>query len=187
LSRPTANSSADSLQSQLDAVSARAKAAEEALAQARARESHWSESETSLREANETLRAVIRGSPLAIVALDLNARVRLWNAAAEQLFGFTSEEVVGRPLPTVGRDELRTVIDEITRGRLFSDAMVTRQRKDGTLIEVSLSRAPVVDGDSRIVGSVAMLADRSETRRLQAQVIEAQKMEAVGRLAQIGS
>ena len=183
MSRPTANSSADSLQRQLDAVSARAKAAEEALAQARARESHWSESETSLREANETLRAVIRGSPLAIVALDLNARVRLWNAAAERLFGFTSEEVVGRPLPTVGRDELRTVIDEITRGRLFSDAMVTRRRKDGTLIEVSLSRAPVVDGDSRIVGSVAMLADRSETRRLQAQVIEAQKMEAVGRLA----
>jgi nitrogen-specific signal transduction histidine kinase len=46
-----------------------------------------------------------------------------------------------------------------------------------------MSRAPVLDGASRIVGSVAMLADRSETRKLQEQVIEAQKMEAVGRLA----
>jgi len=171
------------LQRQLDALSERAKAAEEALAQARERESHWSESETSLREANETLRAVIRASPLAIIALDLNARVRLWNVAAERLFGFRSDEVVGRPLPTVGRDELRTVIEEITRGRAYSDMAVTRRRQDGTLIEVSLSRAPVLDGESRIVGSVAMLADRSETRRLQEQVIEAQKMEAVGRLA----
>jgi two-component system, cell cycle sensor histidine kinase and response regulator CckA len=183
LSRPLAPSTADSLQRQLDALSERAKAAEEALAKARERESHWSESETSLREANETLRAVIRGSPLAIIALDLNARVRLWNAAAERLFGFRSDEVVGRPLPTVGRDELRTVIEEITRGRAYSDLTVTRRRNDGTLIEVSLSRAPVLDGESRIVGSVAMLADHSETRRLQQQVIEAQKMEAVGRLA----
>ncbi len=171
------------MQRQLDALSERAKAAEEALAQARERESHWSESETSLREANETLRAVIRASPLAIIALDLNARVRLWNVAAERLFGFRSDEVVGRPLPTVGRDELRTVIEEITRGRAYSDMTVTRRRSDGTLIEVSLSRAPVLDGESRIVGSVAMLADRTETRRLQEQVIEAQKMEAVGRLA----
>ena len=171
------------MQRQLDVLSARAKAAEDALAQARERESHWSESETSLREANETLRAVIRGSPLAIIALDLNARVRLWNAAAEQLFGFRSDEVVGKLLPTVGRDELRKVVEEITRGRAYSNLTVTRRRKDGTMIEVTLSRAPVVDGESRIVGSVAMLADRSETRRLQEQVIEAQKMEAVGRLA----
>jgi two-component system cell cycle sensor histidine kinase/response regulator CckA len=180
---PSAPSSTDSLQGQLDAALARAHAAEQALAEARERESHWSHSESSLREANETLRAVIRASPLAIVALDLKARVRLWNTAAERLFGFSSDEVLGRPLPTVGPDELRTVIEEIARGRPVAERTVTRRRKDDTLIEVTMSRSPVLDGDSRIVGSVTMLADRSETRRLQQQVIEAQKMEAVGRLA----
>jgi PAS domain S-box-containing protein len=62
----------------------------------------------ALREVNETLRAVIDASPVAIVALDLQARVRVWNDAAQGLLGYATCEAVGRALPTVGRDELRT-------------------------------------------------------------------------------
>jgi two-component system, cell cycle sensor histidine kinase and response regulator CckA len=105
----------------------------------------------------ETLRAVIRASPAAIVAVDVAGRVRLWNDAAERLLGWSADEVLGKPLPTL--------------------------RKDGTPVELSSAEAPVHDANGRVVGTVAVLSDAGESRRMQAQVLEAQKMEAVGRLA----
>src|SRR5438034_7557206 len=93
--------------------------------------------ERALREANEHLAAVIQSSPLAIYTLDPASTVRSWNRAAEALYGWRAEEVIGRPLPTIAQnmEELR---GEALRGREAS-----RRRQDRTAVNISLSVAPL--------------------------------------------
>ena len=149
----------------------------------RRREESRRRRETRLREGNQTLRAIIKASPEAIVAVDIQGRVRLWNPAAQRLFGWASKEVLGRALPTVTPDELAAILEDVAKGRAFSGQRVRRLRKDGTSLVVSLSRGPIRDSEGAIVGSIAMMADLSEQTRIEEQAFEAQKMEAIGRLA----
>ena len=61
----------------------------------------------ALQEANNRLRTLVQASPLAIIALDLEGRVISWNPAAERMFGWSQEEVMGRALPTIPTDQKR--------------------------------------------------------------------------------
>src|SRR5256714_1203010 len=141
--------------------------------------------ERGLREANERLAAVIQSSPLAIYTLDPTGSVRTWNRAAEALYGWRAAEVIGRPLPTIAQDtedHLR-LRDRVLRGEALRGVEVTRRRKDGTLVNVSLSVAPLHDAAGRVTGMLSLAADITEMRQLEVQYRQAQKMEAVGRLA----
>src|SRR5947208_4776270 len=133
--------------------------------------------ERALRDANEHLAAVIQSSPLAIYPLDPTSTVRTWNRAAEALYGWQAEEVIGRPLPTVAQD-----MEEL-RGEALRGLEATRRRKDGTVVNISLSVAPLHDAAGRVTGILSIAADVTEMRQLEAQYRQAQKMEAVGRLA----
>jgi len=133
--------------------------------------------ERALREANEHLAAVIQSSPLAIYTLDPTGTVRTWNRAAEALYGWRAEEVIGRPLPTIAQD-----MEEL-RGEALRGLEATRRRKDGTAVNISLSVAPLHDAAGRVTGILSIAADVTEMRQLEAQYRQAQKMEAVGRLA----
>ena len=142
--------------------------------------------EDALREANETLRAVIETSPLAIVALDLEGRVRSWNRAAESIFGWREEEVLDRPLPIVPDDDLEFFRGNMARVRLgetIAGVERQRRRKDGSLVDVEIWNAARRDASGEIVGVIAVIADATERRRLEEQFRQSQKMEAVGRLA----
>src|SRR2546421_6406074 len=141
--------------------------------------------ERGLREANERLAAVIQSSPLAIYTLDPTGTVRTWNRAAEALYGWRAEEVIGRPLPTIAQDmedHLR-LRDRVLRGEALRGVEVTRGRKDGTLVNISLSVAPLHDAAGGVTGMLSPAADITEMRQLEGQYRQAQKMEAVGRLA----
>jgi len=141
--------------------------------------------ERALRDANEHLAAVIQSSPLAIYTLDPTSTVRTWNRAAEALYGWPAEEVIGRPLPTVAQDmedHLR-MRDRALRGEAVRGVEVTRRRKDGASINISLSVAPLHDAAGRVTGILSIAADLTEMRQLEVQYRQAQKMEAVGRLA----
>jgi two-component system, cell cycle sensor histidine kinase and response regulator CckA len=141
--------------------------------------------EDELHEANETLRAVIEASPLAIVAFDFSGNVSKWNPAAERMFGWTEAEMQGRqlPPPPAGKSAERAqVMEAVQRGESLS-METTRQRKDGAWIEVSLSAAPLACPAGTPVGAVVVFADITDRKRLEEQVRQAQKMEAVGRLA----
>ncbi len=133
--------------------------------------------ERGLREANEHLAAVIQSSPLAIYTLDPTSTVRTWNRAAEALYGWRAEEVIGRPLPTIAQN-----MEEL-RGEALRGLEATRRRKDGTAVNISLSVAPLHDAAGRVTGILSIAADVTEMRQLEAQYRQAQKMEAVGRLA----
>jgi len=141
--------------------------------------------ERALRTANEQLAAVIQSSPLAIYTLGPASTVLTWNRAAEALYGWRAEEVIGRPLPTIGQDveDHGRLRDRVLRGEALRGVEVTRRRKDGTSVNVSLSVAPLHDALGRVTGMLSLAADVTEMRQLEGQYRQAQKMEAVGRLA----
>jgi PAS domain S-box-containing protein len=143
------------------------------------------QAEEALRRANDRLNAVIQSSPLAISSLDAAGIVRLWNPAAERLFGWTAAEVIGRPLPTVHgeEDEFRETRRRVMHGEPVTAVEVIRKKKDGTPVTVNLIAAPLHEADGRITGILGLIEDVTGIKRLEQQFSQAQKMEAVGRLA----
>jgi len=124
--------------------------------------------EEALREIHDTLEAVIQASPIGITILDSHGNVKLWNPAAERIFGWRQEEVLGRPLPTIPPDkgeEHRSFVGRVLRGEAYSDVEIVRQRKDGSLIDISLSTAPLRDAKGGIWGAMGIMADITERKR----------------------
>ena len=115
----------------------------------------------------EVQRAVIAGSPLAIVTLDRKGRVTGWNAAAERIFGHTPGEAMGRVPPfQVADDEAVNGSGQVgLAGQAFSGALVHRRHKDGTLLDLSLSTAPLQDAEGNISGAVEIFADLTEGQK----------------------
>ena len=140
----------------------------------------------ALREANETLRAVIEASPLAIFSLDLLANVKSWNRAAENIFGFSASEVINGPLPIVFREkqaDFKARFEQSIRGNPLVGNEESFKRKDGSAIEVSIWNEQLRDGNGVVTGIVAAVADNTERKKLEEQFRQSQKMDAVGRLA----
>jgi PAS domain S-box-containing protein len=110
------------------------------------------ESELALREQNRYLESLLEISPTAIVTLDLDRKVTSWNLAAEELFGYTADEAIGRDLEDLvaNQEDLRAeyvaYFDELKRGERFH-AVTRRSRKDGTLVDVDLFAVPVTAED----------------------------------------
>ncbi|MBF8298459.1 MAG: domain S-box protein, partial [candidate division NC10 bacterium] len=124
--------------------------------------------EEALRETNDTLEAVIQASPMGITILDSDGNVKLWNPAAERIFGWRKEEVLGRPLASIRPDkaeEHRAFRERVLRGEAFSDTEVVRQKKDGSLIDISLSTAPLRDAKGDISCAMGIMTDITERKR----------------------
>jgi PAS domain S-box-containing protein len=142
--------------------------------------------ETALRNTSDTLSALIQASPLAIFAFDPPGKVTSWNAAAELLFGWRAAEVVGHMLPAITPDQLGRFRQHhlaVLEGRSFIDLEAQWQRRDGTSLTLSLALAPLYGGLSEVRGVIALAADLTERKKLESQLRQSQKMEAVGQLA----
>jgi PAS domain S-box-containing protein len=140
----------------------------------------------ALASRNEQLRAIVAAVPLAIVALDRTGRLTFWSPAAEAVFGWRAEEVLGGDLPIVPAErqgEYQAFRQEVLGGRAFVDRETQRLRRDGTLLNVSISTAPLRNAEGEIVGVAAAYVDLTARIRLEEQLRQSQKMEAVGRLA----
>jgi PAS domain S-box-containing protein len=127
--------------------------------------------EEALREINDTLEAVIQASPMGITILDSDGNVKLWNPASERIFGWRQEEVFGRPLPSIPpdkREEHRALRERVLRGEGFSGVDVVRQKKDRSLVDISLSTAPLRDAKGDICGAMGIMADISGRKRAEA-------------------
>ncbi|HET6397929.1 MAG TPA: PAS domain-containing sensor histidine kinase, partial [Candidatus Thermoplasmatota archaeon] len=141
------------------------------------------ESEGRLREAHEKLAAVVAGSPLPIIDLDIDCRVVGWNAAAERTFGWTAQEVVGRPLPVVtpeDRDSFEQHVRLLREGKAIVRRDVLRLCKDGTLIPMDSHVSPRHDPQGNVVGMVAILVDLRDRKR--AEEVEARTRELLDNL-----
>jgi len=140
--------------------------AAEALARARLLEQQQA-AQVALREAHQTLSAIIQASPAAIVLMDPDGTVRMWNAAAEHIFGWTEQETVGHPLLAVHPDKQPEFLDNlarICRGELLMGFETQRQRKDGVLIDVSMWASAVRHGSGQ-AQCVYVITDITERKR----------------------
>ncbi|PSQ17113.1 hypothetical protein BRD00_08785 [Halobacteriales archaeon QS_8_69_26] len=129
--------------------------------------------ERDLRETTQTLEALVEASPAAIIAIDVDGRVELWNPAAESIFGWSAEEVIGEPNPIVPEDRTREYDDHLERvveGERVTGVETRRRTKSGEDVDVSLSTAAMEDGDGELVGLMAVVKDISERRERKRQL-----------------
>jgi two-component system, cell cycle sensor histidine kinase and response regulator CckA len=149
--------------------------------------------EAVTRRGFERFRALVEAAPMAVVSSDLEGRITAWNPTAEHLFGWSAREAVGKSIPLVPPEKvdeydqlcLKTIAGEITKG-----LETLRLNRNGESIPVSISTAPVSDENGSLAGTIAVIEDISERKRiahelkqLEQQVLQAQKMEVLGRLA----
>ncbi len=115
------------------------------------------------------LASIVTSSADAIVSKTLDGVVTSWNAAAERIFGYTEEEMVGQPIFRLIPEELhaaeRDVLERIGRGERAEVADVERITKHGSRIHISLTVSPVRDGSGRIVGASSIKRDITERKR----------------------
>ncbi len=144
------------------------------------------EAEEELRRANEQLQAVFEAAPLAVMALDREGNVLSWNTAAERIFGWSEEEVLGRRPPYVTedkREEFGGYLGRVLGGESIIGADVRRQKKDGTPIDCSGYAAPLYSADGSVAGIMTIMVDVTERRDLEARLAQSQRMESIGLLA----
>jgi PAS domain S-box-containing protein len=138
--------------------------------------------EDELAETLEKLQTLIETAPLAIVVVDSNRLVTLWNPGAERLFGWRTDEVIGKPYPLSKGEETTRNFDELFSGEAFYGES-ERPRKDGSMVGVSVSAAPLRNENGEVVGTVAIFLDTSERRALEETLRHSQRLETVGQLA----
>jgi PAS domain S-box-containing protein len=126
-----------------------------------------------LHQTEERLQAVIESAPVGILEVDLDARVIRWNPAAERIFGWSREEIVGRVVPIVPaakRAEFEQVLTTVRAGRVFPNLETYRQRKDGTLVDVEIAAAPVRDRAGKVVSHMVVFTDITKRKRQEREV-----------------
>jgi PAS domain S-box-containing protein len=135
------------------------------------------ESEKALRESREQFRwlaSIVESSDDAIIGTNLDAITTSWNKGAERLFGYLAEETIGNPvailIPPERKFEEYAILSRIRRGDRVDHFETVRQRKDGTLIDISLTISPIRGADGKVVGASGISRDITERKRSEAQM-----------------
>jgi PAS domain S-box-containing protein len=124
-------------------------------------------------QAAQLLAAIVESSEDAIVSKNLDGIIMSWNQGAERLFGYTAAEVIGEPIiiliPADRQHEEPTILARIRRGERIDHYETVRRRKDGSLMEVSLTVSPVRDLLGKVIGASKIARDITERRRAEEQ------------------
>jgi PAS domain S-box-containing protein len=159
---------------------------ERALEKLRSTEEQFFAERCRLHEANLQLAAIVESSGDAIVGIDLRGIVTSWNQGAANVLGYAAEEMIGRPIGRLippGREkEEEDVMARILRGAAVEPFDTVRVAKGGRNIHLSLAISPIKDAAGNVVGASKIARDITETRNLQKQLQQSQKMEAFGQL-----
>src|SRR5581483_8538920 len=142
----------------------------------------------------DELSAIVAASGDAIIGKRLDGTITIWNPAAERIYGYAADEVVGRSVellePEERRGEIRGFLERLRRGERIADVETLRVRKDGARIPVRLTLSPIRDATGAVVGASTVAHDLSTRRASEAalrqsqdELRQSQKLEAIGRLA----
>jgi PAS domain S-box-containing protein len=119
--------------------------------------------------ANAWLAAIVESADEAIASKTLDGIVTSWNPAAETLFGYTAAEIIGRHISILAapghEHEMPTILQRIRRGEKVDRYETVRRRKDGSLVEVSLTVSPILDEAGQIIGASKIAGDITERKR----------------------
>lgn len=117
------------------------------------------------------LAAIVTSSGDAVISKDLRGIVRSWNGAAERLFGYTAEEMIGQPvsllIPPDRDNEEPDILKRIERGETITQYETIRRRKDGTDLHISLTVSPLIDPHGRVIGASKIARDITEQKRVE--------------------
>ena len=153
-----------------------------------------STSQEQAESATGRLAAIVESSDDAIVSKNLDGVITSWNKGAERMFGYTAAEAIGQRItliiPPDRRSEEDSILDRIRHGKRVDHFETVRMRKDGSLIELSLTISPVRDSHGRIVGASKVGRDITERRQTERSLQESEerlrkteKLAAAGQLA----
>ncbi len=124
-------------------------------------------------EAARRLAFIVESSDDAIISTDLEGRISSWNGGAERLYGYPAAKALGQPVtilvPEDRPDEEPTILERIRRGERVDHYETMRRRKDGSLVDISLTVSPIHDGAGRIIGASKIARDITDRRRAEQQ------------------
>jgi PAS domain S-box-containing protein len=133
------------------------------------------------------LAAIIESADDAIISKNLRGIVSSWNGAAYRIFGYTAEEMIGRPILRLIPEALHYEEEEILRklraGERIDHYETTRLRKNGELIEVSVTISPIRDAAGHVIGASKIVRDISDRKRMEQVLMQAEKLAVTGRMA----
>jgi two-component system, chemotaxis family, CheB/CheR fusion protein len=122
-------------------------------------------------DAASLLAAIVESSEDAILTKDLDGVITSWNSGADRLFGYTAEEVVGKPvtilIPVDRHNEEPEILKRIRAGQRIDHYETIRRRKDGSLIEISLTVSPIKNAEGTVTGASKIARDITERKRAQ--------------------
>jgi PAS domain S-box-containing protein len=129
--------------------------------------------------ATQQLVAIVESSHDAIVSKDLNGIIQTWNRGAERLFGYKAEEVIGKPIaiviPPDRLDEEPDILARIRRGELVDHYETVRRRKDGRLIDISLTISPVRNAEGKVIGASKIARDITDRKEVEAKLQDSER------------
>ncbi|HXJ89459.1 MAG TPA: PAS domain S-box protein [Candidatus Binatia bacterium] len=140
-----------------------------------------------LRDSQNRLALIVDSSQDAIIGKNLDGIITHWNTGAEAIYGYTALEMIGRNIsvlcPPDRPDEIPGILEKIRRGERVEYFESIRVTKDGRRLNMSISVSPIHDTDGRVVGASAIGRNITGQKKIEDQLRQSQKMEAVGRLA----
>ncbi|MGC1687002.1 MAG: PAS domain S-box protein [Candidatus Acidiferrales bacterium] len=133
------------------------------------------------------LAALVESSNDAFIGNTVDGLITDWNIGAQRIYGYSASEVVGKSISTIfspdNYGEIAEMIEEIRRGERVVETDTIQLRQDGKKIHVALTLSPIKDPHGRVIGVSILARDITDSKLLEEMLRQAQKMEAVGRLA----
>jgi PAS domain S-box-containing protein len=130
-------------------------------------------------EATALLAAIVSSSDDAIISKTLDGIITTWNKGAERIFGYTAEEAIGQRItliiPPERQPEESDILDRLRRGQAVDHFHTIRRRKDGTLLDVSLSISPVRDSSGQVIGASKVARDITVQKRAEHELRESEQ------------
>ncbi len=135
----------------------------------------------------QQLAFIVESSEDAIIGTDLDGVITSWNAGAEKIYGYTAQEAIGRLvniiIPNDKEEEFSKLLAKIRSGESVKHLDTARVKKDGTLINVSITVSPIKDASGELVGASTMARDITESKKYELEMVRLDRLNLVGQMA----